>query len=256
VSAGGETLAANAAGAKLLTATNIFCGRIRRAAPDLFKLIIVASPKLAESPNHLLALPPSALSVDRPTPVERPPRLVGVLIGGNSGTYRYAAHDWKQLTDFLCAAHASHGIRWMVATSRRSGSMVSDHLAAMAAEPSSGIVELTDYRTAGPVGINELLVRADAILCTDDSTTMISEAVAAHLPLVAVRPAIGALEPREKEYRQFLADSGWYRSLRLADLSPDSFLRAAAEIVPRTRNQLDDLAEAIKGRLPDLLEKD
>ena len=62
VSAGGETLAANAAAAKVLGAANIFCGRLRRLAPGARGAGARARwSSLAEHPNHLVCLPPSPI---------------------------------------------------------------------------------------------------------------------------------------------------------------------------------------------------
>ena len=61
VSAGGETLSANAAVAKVLGVPNIFCGRLRRLRAEHVKLVIVPLDRLAELPNHLVSLPPSSI---------------------------------------------------------------------------------------------------------------------------------------------------------------------------------------------------
>jgi mitochondrial fission protein ELM1 len=261
VSAGGETLAANAAIAKLLGIPNIFCGRLRRLKPEHMRLVIVATQSLAGLPNHLVSLPPSPIDSVQPAArgngrnhfgLSQPPARVGVLIGGDAGTFRYATPDWQQLTQFLRNAHRSHGIRWLATTSRRSGSYIGDALAAMAAEPDSGLEMFLDIRSAGPGTLPQILAGADAILCTDDSTTMISEAVGACLPVVSVSPEDSALEVREAEYRRFLASEGWYRSLPLSRLTPETFLAALDEVEPRTSSQLDELSAAISGRLPEL----
>ena len=63
VSAGGETLAANAAAAKVLGAANIFCGRLRRLAPEHVGLVLVTLDSLALAPNYLVCLPPSPMDV-------------------------------------------------------------------------------------------------------------------------------------------------------------------------------------------------
>ena len=68
--------------------------------------------------------------------------------------------------------------------------------------------------------------------------------------MVAVAPEARALETREAEYRQLLADRSWYRSLPLAQLTPDAFLAALEEITPRTSSARDELAAAIGQRLP------
>jgi mitochondrial fission protein ELM1 len=259
VSAGGETLAANAAAAKQLGAANIFCGRLRRLAPEHVALVLVNLESLAEHPNHLVCLPPSPVDMGRAHLAgqdalrfgrARPPARVGVLIGGNSGAFRYRQKDWQQLTGFLRDAHRSHGIRWLATTSRRSGTFIGDALAAMAAEPDSGLETFIDFRTAGPGTLARIFAGADTILCTDDSTSMLSEAVGACLPLVAVAPEARALETREAEFRQLLADRGWYRPLPLAQLTPDTFLAALEEITPRTSSARDELAVAIGQRLP------
>jgi uncharacterized protein len=265
VSAGGETLAANAAAAKALGAANIFCGRLRRLAPQHVSLVLVALDSLAAHANHLVCLPPSPLDAGRagtdgsnPVRFSRaaPPARVGLLVGGNSGAFRYRQKDWLQLTGFLRDAHRAHGIRWLATTSRRSGSSIGDALAAMAAEPDSGLETFVDFRTAGPGTLASIFAEADAILCTDDSTSMLSEAVGACLPVVAITPQSCALEVREAEYRQLLAARGWYRSLPLARLTPDAFLAALQEITPRTSSARDELAAAIAQRLPMLFRRE
>ena len=261
VSAGGETLAANAAAASLLGAANIFCGRLRRLAPEHVKLVIVSVQRFADLPNHLVSLPPSPIDV-APSAVRngaavrfgrsKPPARVGVLIGGNSGAYRYRSEDWLQLTAFLRAAHRSHGVRWLAATSRRSGRFIGDALAAMAERGEGGLETFVDFRTAGAGTLPRIFAAAHAILCTDDSSTMISEAIGAGLPVVSVAPAASALEAREAEFRQSLAREGWYRALALSQLTPDTFLAALEEISPRTSSHLDELAAAMRRRLPEL----
>jgi uncharacterized protein len=261
VSAGGDTLAANAAAAKMLGAANIFCGRLRRLAPEHVKLVIVSLERIADRPNYLVSLPPSPIDLGA-APAgngravrfgrNEPPARVGVLVGGNSGAYRYRSEDWLQLTAFLRDAHRSHGVRWLATTSRRSGRFIADALAAMAQTGEGGLETFIDFRTAGAGTLPSIFAVAHAILCTDDSTTMISEAVAARLPVVSVAPATSALEPREAEFRQVLTREGWYRSLPLSQLTPETFLAALEEISPRTGSQLDELAAAVSRRLPEL----
>jgi hypothetical protein len=45
---------------------------------------------------------------------------------------------------------------------------------------------------------------------------------------------------------------GWYRSLALSQLTPETFLAALEEIAPRTSSQLDERAAAVSRRLPEL----
>ena len=75
----------------------------------------------------------------------------------------------------------------------------------------------------------------------------------ARIPVGVATPyASMLLEAREAEYRAYLASEGWYRSLPLSALSPETFLGALEEIEPRTSSQLDELAAAVSRRLPEL----
>ena len=259
VSAGGETLAANAAAAGLLAVPNLFSGRLRGLAPERVDVILVSLDRLATHANYLVCLPPSPIDLGgegraaRRFGHDNPPRSVGVLIGGNSGSFRYHSEDWRRLTRFLRDAHRTAAIRWLATTSRRSQAAIADTLADLARDASFGIDTFIDYRTPGTGTLRDIYTAADAILCTDDSTSMISEAVGACLPVVAVRPAAGRLAAQEREYRDLLAARGWYRALPLAGLSPHAFLAALEEITPPARSPLDQLAEAIAKRLPSLL---
>jgi mitochondrial fission protein ELM1 len=260
VSAGGETLAANAAAARALGVPNIFCGRIRRLAPQHVQVILVSLERFGSLPNHLLTLPPSSIEMARPNGERaqlgpaNPPKSVAVLIGGDSGAISYRATDWEGLLRFLRDAHQSQGVRWLVTTSRRSPSDVADALAKLTRDPASGIDKFVDYRASGPGTLAEILKAADAVLVTADSTTMTSEAVAAGLPVVGVLPDRAMPEEREVEYRAFLAGQGWYRSLAISQLTAPRFLDALSEVKPRQTSALDELASALASRLPQLFD--
>jgi mitochondrial fission protein ELM1 len=257
VSAGGETLAANAAVARLLGAPNVFCGRLRRLSPEHVSLVIAWLEKHAALPNHILALPPSPFEVAAPGEPQRigpenPPRLVAALIGGNSGSVRYGAEDWQRLIGFLREAHRRHGIRWLVTTSRRSGPEITDALALLAAEEGGPIERFIDYRVAGPGTLGQILGTVQAALVTADSSSMITDAIGARLPTVGVTCDRGEMEEGEAEFRKLMTRRGWYRPLSFAQLRPETFLDALGDITPRTVSTLDELAAALRQRLPEL----
>jgi mitochondrial fission protein ELM1 len=261
VSAGGQTLAANAATAKLLNAPNVFCGRLRQLAPEHVHAALVPHERLARLPNQIVCLPPSPLDPDslgRTGPAQRfgpanPPRLAGVLIGGNAGAVRYKAKDWERLVAFLAEAHQKYGIRWIAVTSRRSGRFIADRLAQMVRAPHSAIERFIDYRTAGAGGLASVLPIVQAILCTDDSTTMICEVVGARVPVVGVGPERALrLAYQERELRDHLERKGCYRFIPIHRLTPESFLAALFEIEPIAGNPLDDLAHALRRHIPEL----
>lgn len=259
VSAGGDTLAANVAAARLLSAANVFCGTLRHFAPEDFSLIVSSYARHRALPRHLVALKPSGIDPDgwQRTPEQaslhgRPPLRAGLLVGGNSGLFAYTLEEWRRLIAFLAQSHAAQGTRWVVSTSRRSPDHIGDAVAALAAKPGGPVAEFIDFRVAGPGTLPRLFAGVDAILATEDSSTMISEAVCARLPVVGVAPAAHDFKDEEREYRAFMRDEGWCRFLPLDRLSPETFAAALGEVTPLSENHLERLADALQARLPQL----
>ena len=259
VTAGNDTLAANCAAAQVTGAANIYCGQPRRLSPEHVRVVLVYLQRMARRSNFLVAFPPSPpVTIQRGNPDRSgrsgdgaPPRMVAMLVGGNSRAFRYSNKDWRNLTDFMRAAHRSHSIRWIATTSRRTGPYIADALEAMAVDRQSGLTRLIDYRIAGPGAIPAILASVDAVLCTDDSTTMLCEAVASGLPVIGLRSLHGAHDEFESEFRENLAARGWYRWLEFGSLSGDGILAALATIKPRTTDPLDELAASLRLRLPE-----
>jgi mitochondrial fission protein ELM1 len=260
VSAGGDTLAANAAAARLLGVPNIFYGSLRRFKPEDFALVLTSHACNGVRPRHVVTLKPSAVDPDtmaRPASLAggtggSGPTIAGLLIGGNTATIRYSAQDWSQLIDFMRAFHASAGTRWIVSNSRRTPPEASDRLAALAAEPGSPVESFIDVRNAGSETLAGLFARSELVIATVDSSSMVSEAVWARRPVIAVAPASSRLSDHEQEYRDYLEASGWARSIAIADLKVERLLPALREIKPLDANPLDLLAATLGEKLPEL----
>ncbi len=260
VSAGGETHMPNLCVTQLLGVPNIFCGSLLRGlGPENFSLIISSYERDAESDRHLVTLKPSAIDPDalgRPATVPRygpdkRPAIAGLLVGGNAGTFRFKRADWERLLAFMAAVSKAWGTRWLVSTSRRTPDSVADRIAELAKDESV-IARFIDFRTAGPGTLPEVFGKAEVIVCTEDSSSMISEAVSARLPVVGVSPEAHHFTEDEREYRNFLMKNGWCRVLPIAELTPDTFAAALAEVEPLQENPLDALAAKLKRRLPEL----
>jgi len=261
VSAGGETQMPNICVSRFLGGIpNIFCGSLLRGlGPENFSLVISSYERDATSPRHLVVLKPSAVDPDklgRPAVVPRygpglHPRVVGLLIGGNAGPFRYKTEEWDRLLTFAAEVSRAWGTKWLVSTSRRTSVSVADKIAALAKDDSV-IAHFIDYRTAGAGTLPEIFGKADVIVCTEDSSTMISEAVTARLPVVGVAPGAHRFTDDEQDYRDFMIANGWCRVMPIAELTPDAFARALSEIEPLRDNPLDALAVKLRERLPQL----
>ncbi len=260
VSAGGETHMPNICVSRFLDIPSIFCGSLMRGlGPDNFSLIISSYDRDAANDRYLVALKPSSIDPDglgRPASVPRygpdlHPRLAGLLVGGNAGPFRYRRKEWDRLLAFIAEISKAWGTRWLVSTSRRTPDYVADKIAALA-KNASVVDRFIDYRVQGPGTLPEVFGKAEVILCTEDSSTMISEAVSARLPVVGVAPRAHRFTDEERSYRDFLMQNGWCRVLAIAELTPDAFAHALSEIEPIKENPLDALAAKLKQRLPQL----
>lgn len=257
ISAGGDTIAANVAAARHLKVANIFCGTLRHATPAEVTLTVSSYVQHSRLPGHIVCLKPTAMdpqTLGRPDVIptfgpEHPPGIAALLIGGDSGLFHYEPEEWRNLLAFMPLLHATHGTRWLVSTSRRTPDWVADAVLAAGAD-GSAVAEVLDYRTAGPGTLPRLMARADAVLCTEDSSTMVSETIAARLPVVGVAPRRHSFKKEEADYRNLMIERGWARFVPLSELSPDRLLTELARVKPLAGNHLTMLAEQLAERLP------
>jgi len=257
VSAGAETLAASIFIARLTGAPNIYYGSLRRYSPEGVRLVLTSYASQCHLPHHVMVLKPSALTRNRPGSAQRlkpgiTPECLGLLIGGDSGECRFDVADWQHLLSLMGQCHKTYGIRWVVSNSRRTPSEVSDSLANLTRSGSGPISDFIDVRVEGSGTLGRLLEQVQAVVCTDDSSSMISECISAGFAVVGARPRRAVFHPDERGYRKYLFDNGWYRSIAIRDLSPDTLLAELRLIKPMTEDPLDRLASILRNQLPEL----
>lgn len=253
LSAGAETLAANVACARTRGAANIFYGSLRWFQPRDFSLALTSYASDCRHPNQAFALKPSPAAINAwQRRRAAPPRVdeIGILIGGPSGEMSYTAQDWQRLID-LIEWLGRRTYRCLVANSRRTPAEVSDRLAALAAHGDGPIAQFIDARQPDAPSLLPILERASWLFVTDDSSSMVSEAVAAGVPVIGLSPARRALERREAAYRQMMIDAGWYDAMPLG-APADDLLAAAASRRPRGEDPVAAIAHLLKERLPGL----
>jgi mitochondrial fission protein ELM1 len=112
-------------------------------------------------------------------------RLAALLIGGDSRSHRYTAADWTLLIEAVNRL-GEQGWRWLLTTSRRTPPEVEARLRReIRAEWLVGAVW---WHGAPERLLPAFLDAADLVLVTRDSLSMLSEAVAAGKPAIALRP--------------------------------------------------------------------
>jgi uncharacterized protein len=254
VSAGGDTLAANVVLSRTYRCPNIFYGSLRRYRPEDFSLVLTSYSENAHRPRHAMVLKPSAFDpVTLPDPAVRAGSnpVIGLLIGGDSGTIRYGPQDWDNLIKLVSATDRAADPRWIVSNSRRTPDTVSDRLAAMAAA-SHGALTLIDVRKPGAPTLPQLFAQSNALAVTVDSSSMVSEAIWALRPVAVLSPKLASLPPLEQSYRKYLSAKGWLTEIDLDAATPQRLIECLATIKPMAANPLETLAAELQQRLPDV----
>lgn len=112
--------------------------------------------------------------------------LRAMVIGGSSRSHRYTDDDWRDLANGMNTISAHEGVRWLVTTSRRTGAPAERLL--REALDDAAIADSVWWADKPRRVLHAFLGSADAVCVTQDSVTMVTEAVASGRPTIAVRP--------------------------------------------------------------------
>jgi mitochondrial fission protein ELM1 len=135
---------------------------------------------------------------------ERPDgRLWAMVIGGASVSHRYSMQDWDALASSMNALASREGIRWLVTTSPRTGAEVEARLREKLAAGS--VAEAVWWAEKPEKKMAAFLGTAERVIVTQDSVTMITEAVASGRPVAVTRPA-DVRFPRDSFMPDYLAN--------------------------------------------------
>lgn len=118
---------------------------------------------------------------------ERPTgRLWTMIVGGISASHCYTSRDWSALAQCMNAVARKEGIRWLITTSRRTGSATEELLREML-DPAT-LADAIWWSSRPEKRLHALLGAAERIFVTQDSITMITEAIASRVPVEVLYP--------------------------------------------------------------------
>ncbi|HFD80526.1 MAG TPA: hypothetical protein ENK05_09080 [Gammaproteobacteria bacterium] len=256
VSAGGKTSFANAWLARRLGVPNLYAGSLRRLSAELFSVVLTLEPVPGAASNLVLPLPASAIDADEVrhrgerfhSRLGDPAQRYWLLLAGGDGAgYRYLKHDWIRLANLMNSLARGHGIRWLVVSSRRTGStgerLLQRHLEAPHLAAGCWARQRAEYQAEDWLGA------AERVFVTEDSMTMLTEAVYARRPLHSLQPQHCAPDQRYRASMQRFADQGFICRHRIADLLLHPHQLEECHCRPMSVSPLDQLAEALRQRL-------
>lgn len=255
ISTGGNTLYANVLLARVHGCPNIFIGGLRRLDPVHFWRVIShkhshPSPPYLYWPTTLVDIQPHVIQEKGEALIKEhglaSQRLWALLVGGDGSGYHYEPADFSLMTEMMALAHRKHGVRWLIVSSRRTGTKNEQHL--------RGLLDLNWVAAAswsseqGSSAYHAMLGAAERIVCTEDSHMMLTEAIATGKPVLSIRP--DASNPTQSDFLAHYLEEGYLSRQTLTEAAREDTHWNLGE-QPRFSAQLNVLGERLHSALAD-----
>lgn len=249
ISAGGATIGANAALAKIFGVPNIFAGSLRGLPAEAFRMVLLPYPSAATHPAITITPKPSPIDLDRlppPKALRSAEDLMGLritlMLGGPTPKAPFDSQDWQELGGLCEALLQEWRASLSVVTSRRTPD---DAYGAFepVLERWRDQVTLIDYRRSGAGSIDQSL-DTDLVMVTADSMSMMTEAAFSRRPAIALAPR-GMGVDRDTEAVEALVQEGWLGVCEINASSPSALGEMALTLSPMAENHLDRLARLL-----------
>lgn len=262
VSAGGNTSFASTMLAQQFGCANFFMGSLRGLDAALFTAVFSLQPLLDHNGDAVVnnvvmpILPPNndevaaahgaaELRQKNPNKV-----LCAVLLGGDGSGYRFKSADWQDLARAMNVLSERHGIAWLLTTSRRTGAQAEQALQTTLRADS--LAEVVWYHQDPRNRNNAFLQAADLILCSEDSMSMLHEALATNLGVVTLTPIQTQPPPRYREKIQRLLNKGHMQQCAISALTELDVANLLVEQPPQRPDWREELDRALSPYLDTL----
>jgi|GEM_PF-687233 len=250
ISCGGQTLYLNLLLAQRTGARNFFLGSLRGIHCRLFTAVISGlwipnvsnlvelelSPGLFDSEQAAQAGAAFLANLCAASGSEKigygQKTYWAMLVGGDGAGYQFDDADMAALEALLLAASRRYGIQWLLTTSRRTARRHEQRLAVFAAQNQDIFAYRVFYHEKPEPVVMAFLGAADKVFATEDSSSMISEAIMSRKPVVTLAPRHSNANDN---YRRFLhkhRDKNRMISLSLAELASDELDVSFADFRP------------------------
>jgi uncharacterized protein len=180
-------------------------------------------------------------------------RLCAVLVGGDGSGYAYRPDEWQRFAQGLQRLSKTRNLGLLLTTSRRTGATGEAALKASNVDL-PGLTHAVWFGDESPAIMTDYLAASEIVLCTEDSRSMISDAIAAGKYVYTARPE--RVLSKDVRLFQMLKAQEARRRLRritldeIGDIDIDSDI--ASYFQPRAQCWSSELLRAIERSVPDL----
>ena len=191
LSAGGRTSFANAWLARRYNIPNIFIGSLRGLPAELFTAVLTLEPISGVHNNIVLQFPVSEITPQYLDKIEVSKSILSkpcwaLLVGGDGSGYDYQPDDWERLGCLLNLLAQHYGVHWLICSTPRTGQ---DAQTILEREfDSQYLAESSWFDDQLDNKIPVYLAAADKVFVTEDSMTMIGEALSSGKPVFSLQP--------------------------------------------------------------------
>lgn len=226
ISAGGDTSFLNAWVARLSGIKNLYCSSLRGLNPSLFTVVLSLRTGPAGNNEIQLELAPAPIDREKIREQGRQFRSAqtlenetvwAVLIGGDGAGYRYDRSSMELLAKGLLALAERNKARLLITTSRRTGLKL-EQILKTHFDTRPAVAYATYFNHQPEKVVAKFLGAADVVFCTEDSGSMITEALATGKPVYVLVPEQVRPQPFYQAFLQQHIDSKHIRQVPLPAL--------------------------------------
>lgn len=189
VSSGGKSVFVGQALALRCDVPYIFIGERKPYPESWFHTIVSPVPTEASAKTVDVELIPTPVASNQS--IREGAFEAGVwcmVIGGASRSHHFKESDWTALARGMNQLSEKYGIRWRVTTSRRTGAKAESILREYLDQ--ANLIDAIWWAEAPRRELYAFMMKSEVLCVTQDSVTMVTEAVSACRPVVVVRPAM------------------------------------------------------------------
>jgi hypothetical protein len=211
----------------------LFVGQPKRFNATCFEWIVATPSTPSKEANIELELLPGAFTPTEYSAAQPPrgsnPRLYSFLIGGKARGYPFSNSDWnavieliKNLRDYDSSA------LWSISTSPRTDICFESRLKALRAAQPELFFAVSLWNDGQRVPVLDVLTGSSLIFVTEDSASMLCEALSTALPTISLRPAESTFHSLSTPLALFHEERGRLLRSEIDALQPDSMRKFAA----------------------------
>lgn len=168
-------------------ASLVILGQPRRLSYQQLSCIISTPSTPAEGADVFLASLPSKVVAERDQLKRlREKEVWCILIGGDARNISYQVQDWRFLFDLIRTLKEAGDVDLQISTSPRTPKLVVDELKALLSD-CNGMLAVFGEDSHQDIEI--LLRRTDVVVVTEDSASMVCDAVNTKRPVICLRPS-------------------------------------------------------------------